>query len=102
MDGASVFRLMSLIPDRASRSQTGCLFVGDGSAKMELLCRFLTWLGPLESLTKEDQQLLGVRAGGGKSLLEGEDLGDEPGEEGDDILEETAVRLPEAGTQIAA
>lgn len=99
MDGASVFRLMSLIPDRASRSLTGCLFTGDGSAKMELLCRFLTWLGPLESLTKEDQQLLGVRAGGGKSLEAGDEDGEEPLLED---LEETPARLPEAGTQIAA
>ena len=101
MDGASVFRLISLIPERAPRSQRGSLFNGDGSAKMDLLCRFLHWMGPLNCLSKEEQQVLGVRAGGGRPLVEGEQPGEEPVEIGDEI-EETPVRSPQAGTQIAA
>jgi hypothetical protein len=101
MDGATVFRLMSLIPERAPRRQGGSLFNGGGSAKMDLLCRFLHWMGPLNSLSKEEQQVLGVRAGGGRSLVEEEEPGEEPVETADE-MEETPVRLPGAGTQIAA
>jgi len=100
MDGASVFRLISLIPERGGRGQSGSPFNGDGSAKMDLLCRFLHWMGPLSALTKEEQQVLGVRAGGGRSLLDLE--GEESPDEIADDLEETPVQLPEAGTQIAA
>lgn len=103
MDGATVLRLMSLIPERGPRIQSGSPFAGDGSAKMELLRRFLHWLGPLDSLSKEDQQLLGVRAAGVKLLAEGED-GGEAGEEAlpEEEVEESPFRQPGAGTQIAA
>ena len=100
MDGASVIRLMSLIPERGARMQSGTLFSVDGSAKMDLLRRFLHWLGPLECLSKEDQQLLGVRAGGAKPLAEGEEGVEE--EAATDDLDEAPVTLPGAGTQIAA
>ena len=100
MDGASVVRLMSLIPERGARTQSGTLFSVDGSVKMDLLRRFLHWLGPLECLTKEDQQLLGLRAGGAKPLVEGEEGIEE--EALTDELDEAPVTLPGAGTQIAA
>jgi len=107
MEGTAVFRLISLIPDRAARCQTGSLFQADGSAKMDLLCRFLHWMGPLNALTREEQQLLGVRATGARSLLDGLD-GEAEGEEGLDAmdlagdLDEVPVKSAEAGTQIAA
>jgi hypothetical protein len=104
VDAANVIRLMSFIPERAARAQSGSRFAVGGSAKMELLCRFLHWLGPLDSLTKEDQQLLGVRAGGARPLGEGEG---EEGPDGEDGLlaeetESTSMRMPGAGTHIAA
>lgn len=115
MDAANVLRLISLIPERGARVQSGSRFSADGSAKMELMRRFLHWLGPLESLTREEQQLLGVRAGGAKPLAEGEEAGEaeeaeeagEPGEAGGespfaDDVDATALRMPGAGTQIAA
>jgi hypothetical protein len=107
MDGANVFRLISLIPDRMTRSQGGTLFDATSSEKAELLSRFLGWLGPLSPTSKEEQQLLGVRAGGGKLLvdLEGgaEDIDEsiDPLELADDV-EDSPIRLPGAGTQIAA
>ena len=106
MEGTAVFRLISLIPDRAARCQTGSLFQADGSAKMDLLCRFLHWTGPLNALTREEQQLLGVRATGGRSLLDGDAEGE--GEDSLDAmdladeLDEMPIRSAEAGTQIAA
>jgi hypothetical protein len=104
MDGATVFRLISLIPDRVARNQTGGLFDSASSEKVELLSRFLGWLSPLNPTSKEEQQLLGVRAGGGKPLVEGEEPLEEPMEQ-DELVEEveqTPIRLPGAGTQIAA
>ena len=107
MEGTAVYRLISLIPDRAARSHTGRLFQADGSAKMDLLCRFLHWMGPLNALTREEQLLLGVRASGGRSILDSEAEGEENLEGADlldesDELDELPVRPMEAGTQITA
>jgi hypothetical protein len=102
MDGAVVFRLISLIPDRMPRGQTGSLFIGGNSQQLEPLSRFLSWLGPLNPISKEDQQLLGVRAVATKHLSEDEAAGD-PMELGEDDDEEAAtLNPPGAGTQIAA
>jgi hypothetical protein len=100
MDGTSVFRLISLIPDRVPRGQSGSQFDGASSERAGLLAGFLGWLGPLNPISKEEQQLLGVRAGGAKplaELAESEGLGEDAEE-----AEDTPVRLPGAGTQIAA
>ncbi len=99
MDAATVFRVISLIPDRVAREPSGSAFVlQDGhTARVALLTRFLHWLGPLEALSRESQQALGVRSGGGKAMEMEEDL-----PEFEDEEDKTPVRLPEAGTQIAA
>ena len=104
MDGAVVFRLISLVPDRMPRGQTGCLFNAGTSQQLEPLSRFLSWLGPLNPITKEDQQLLGVRAVAAKPLADGEDAG--AGEaldlaDDDEADEGAALNPPGAGTQIA-
>jgi hypothetical protein len=101
MDAATVFRVISLIPERAPRAQSGAVFSAGGqSERVALLTKFLHWLGPLDPLSKEDQQFLGVRSGGGRPLApeEGELEEVEPLDE----LDETQVKLPGAGTQIAA
>ena len=99
MDAVNVLRLMSLIPERATRAKSGSPFADDGSARMELMRRFLHWLGPLDSLSKEEQQLLGLRAGGAKPLAEGEEASE--AEDADEV-DSSPIRLPGAGTQIAA
>lgn len=105
MDAATVFRVISLIPDRMPRAQSGAVFSAGGqSDRVVLLCKFLHWLGPLDPVSKEDQQLLGVRSGGGRPLVAGEEAGEE--EELEEVeplddLDETQVKLPGAGTQIA-
>jgi hypothetical protein len=86
------------------RMQSGRIFDAGGQPeRVVLLARFLSWLGPLDPISKEDQQLLGVRTGGGKPL----GLAEEEESELDDLepleaLEENADTLPGAGTQIAA
>jgi hypothetical protein len=110
MDATHVFRLISLIPERSARWQSGSLFDGKASERAELIARFLGWLGPLNGLSKEEQQLLGVRSGGGKSLADGEGAGEEADEaldaleadEAHGAADDAAMRLPGAGTQIAA
>ncbi|HET9351864.1 MAG TPA: hypothetical protein VFO02_11130 [Burkholderiales bacterium] len=93
MDGAAVSRLMSLVPERMARSQSGSHFRGDGSARMDLLCRFMHWLAPLSQITREEQQLLGVRAGG-KVMADGDEAADE--------MEDGSLRDPGPGSQITA
>jgi hypothetical protein len=103
MDAVTVFRVMSLIPDRLPRTQSGSAFqVNANSERIALLAKFLNWLGPLNPTTKEEQQLLGVRTSVVKPL-EGEepDLSEEALSE-EALPEEATIRLPGAGTQIAA
>ena len=97
MDGANVFRMISLIPDRTARSQSGSPFDQRSFERAGLLAPFLGWLGPLNPISKEEQQLLGLRAASAKSPMEGEEPAD-----GSELAEEPEVRLPGAGTQIAA
>jgi hypothetical protein len=94
MDSAAVLRLISLVPDRMPRSQSGSRFAAASSARAQLLAPFLGWLGPLNPISKEEQQLLGVRTGGGKEAFDPVEIADE--------VDDTPIRLPEAGTQIAA
>lgn len=94
MDAATVFRVMSLIPERTAWSPSGSAFGAEGkSERVTLLARLLHWLSPLEALTPENQQTLGIRASGARPAED--DV--EPEE-----LDDPAVRQPEAGTQIAA
>jgi len=109
MSSTMVFRVMSLIPERTARAQSGSLFdstrVATHPERIALITRFLGWLGPLDALTKEDQQLLGLRSSGGRPVEAEGDEG-EPLEldEADEGLsdEDRTVRLPGAGTRIAA
>ena len=109
MNAAAVSRLISLIPDRSPRAQSGSVFTPSEAAacrypdRMSYLTRFLHWLGPLDPMTREDQQILGVRSSGGRPMLPGEELGEDMEmDEGDDALLEEPVNLPDAGTTVAA
>lgn len=107
MDAALVFRLISLVPDRSARAQTGSIYSSSDAAacrypdRMSYLGRFLHWLGPLDPMTKEDQQILGVRSGGGRPLIAGEEAADEMGELDDLEDEAESIQISEAGTVIA-
>ena len=90
MNATMVSRLMSLIPDRSPRAQSGSVFSSSEAAtcrypeRMAYLSRFLHWLGPLDPMTREDQQILGVRSSGGRPMAAGEsaeELGEEAAEE---------------------
>ena len=117
MNATMVSRLMSLIPDRSPRAQSGSVFSASEAAtcrypeRIAYLTRFLHWLGPLDPMTREDQQILGVRSSGGRPMAAGEtgeELGEEAGEELE--LDDAGRRAPcwtnpsvrrETGTPIA-
>jgi hypothetical protein len=106
MNAAKVFGLISLIPDRTVRLPSGALFSDAQAAackypeRVAHLRRFLGWLGPLDPLSKEDQQILGLRAANGRPI-HAADLEDEPLEE-EDAAVVPEERTSDAGTQIAA
>ena len=109
MDAATVFRVMSLIPDRVARTQSGGAFALEGqSERVALLARFLHWLGPLDALTKEDQQRLGLRAGAPRPVdeelegLEADEMLEADALSQTEELEQAPMAPPGAGTQIAA
>ena len=111
MDASLVQRLISLVPERAPRAQSGTLFSATEAAacrqpeRMSYLTKFLHWLGPLDPMTREDQQILGVRSSGGRPMMAGEPLGEEAAEDIDldddsPLLDEPLGRA-DAGTAIA-
>lgn len=110
MNATKVFGLISLIPDRSARLPSGTLFSQAEAAackypeRLAHLSRFLGWLGPLDPISKEDQQILGLRAANGRPIhaadLEDDALGEDAGIE--DLEREPLERTSEAGTQIAA
>jgi hypothetical protein len=111
MNPTAVFRLISLIPDRSARAQSGSVFSPSEAAacrypdRLSYLGKFLHWLGPLDPMTKEDQQILGVRSSGGRPMAAGEDAGEEAGDElddlDDDLHAEESMQIRDAGTAIA-
>ena len=71
MNAGTVSRLLSHIPERAARTQSGCGFIPESSAgphpeRVAHLSKFLSWLSPLEALSKDDQRALGLMAANGK------------------------------------
>ena len=108
MNAIAVSRLMSLIPDRSARVQSGSVFSPSQAAacrypdRMSYLGRFLHWLGPLDPMTKEDQQILGVRTSGGRPLGASEEAIDELADLDDDLDDaDESIQLSETGTGIA-
>jgi hypothetical protein len=111
MNATAVFRLISLIPDRSARAQSGSVFSPSEAAacrypdRLSYMGKFLHWLGPLDPMTKEDQQILGVRSSGGRPMAAGEDAGEEAGDElddlDDDLHAEESMQIRDAGTAIA-
>ena len=117
MDASLVHRMISLVPERSPRAQSGSLFSAPQAAacrhpeRMSYLTRFLHWLGPLDPMTREDQQILGVRSSGGRPMAAGETSAELGGEAADEELElddlddspllDEPLALRETGTAIA-
>ena len=90
MNAAMVFRLMSLVPDRSPRAQSGSVQPLQAAA-----CRYperMALSRPIPALARaarpddqEDQQILGVRSGGGRPLGASEEAIDELADLDDDL-----------------
>lgn len=105
MDAATVRRMISLIPDRMAWTASGSAFSAEGkSERVALIARLQHWLSPLEALTLENQQFLGLRQASGRPAdAEADAEGDEADAElSDDIEPSGPTYIPGAGTQIAA
>ena len=98
MDAGFVSQVLSLIPDRIARTHGGLPFLPEAGAsrhpeRLALVASFLGWLTPLASLSKEQQQALGL-------LREGRELEEEPEAkdlEAEEDADEPATPLEEDG-----
>lgn len=98
MDAATVNRLIALIPDRTAWTPSGSMYNPEGkSERVALIARLAHWLSPLEPLTLENQQFLGLRQGGARPAD-----ADEDADLADEIEPSVPLQTPGAGTQIAA
>lgn len=73
MNAATVSRLLSLIPERSERAQSGVLFSPQACGcaypeRLAQLCRFMSWLRPLDALTRDEQVALGLVAANGRPV----------------------------------
>jgi hypothetical protein len=93
MNAATVHRIISLIPERVARAQSGALFTMTGACRhperIAYLSCHLQWLNPLNPVSRDDQQLLGLLLANGRSVHAG------------DVKDETDAALvePEADAQ---
>jgi hypothetical protein len=73
MNGGMVSRLLALVPERTGRAQSGVRFRPHACGcaypeRLAQLSRFLSWLRPLDGLTREEQVVLGLVAPNGKPM----------------------------------
>jgi hypothetical protein len=73
MNAGTVSRVLSLIPERTARSHSGVQFELQAAAcghpeRLAHVSKFLSWLSPLESLTRDDQTILGLIAPNGRPV----------------------------------
>jgi hypothetical protein len=110
MNAETVAGLMALIPERAARFQGGAAFELAASScrypeRLAHVSKFLHWLSPLDALSNEDQQVLGLRNALGRpvhaaDLEEDEAPEAEAGAESEEI-QETLLPVREEETALA-
>lgn len=108
MNAAMVSRIVALIPERVARVHSGASFNSAESRasrypeRVSHLAQFLSWLSPLNAISKDDQRILGLLHANGRpvhanEMEDGEGAALEDG--GADALEyaeaETAVGAAE-------
>jgi hypothetical protein len=110
MNAAMINRIVSLIPERTARTLSGAVLVYPDAAacrypeRLAHLVQFLSWMSPLNPITKDDQRVLGLLNAAGRPVhaadMEAEDetqeLDDEPQEQ-DDELQAQEDEMPEHG-----
>jgi hypothetical protein len=72
MNAERISRIVSLIPERTARAQTGTAFTAEETQmarhceRFAHLMQYLNWLTPLTVLTKDDQRILGLLGANGR------------------------------------
>lgn len=61
----SLSKIVSVVPDRTARLQSGTPFglpdaAGASATQIAFLAGFLSWLTPLNTITEDEQRMLGV------------------------------------------
>ena len=76
MNASTVHRIISLIPERVAREQSGALFTMIGACRyperIAYLSRYLQWLSPLNPVSRDDQQQLGQLLANGRRVHAGD------------------------------
>jgi len=90
MNASTVHRIISLIPERVARAQSGAPFTMTGACRhperIAYLSCHLQWLSPLNPVSRDDQQMLGLLLANGRSVHAGD-------------LEHEADAAPQGGAQ---
>lgn len=102
MNPAMVSRIVSLIPERTPRSLSGTAFSLDGArscsdpARLVSVARLLKWLSPLNPLSGDEQNALGLNANAVRPGPLAEEAASEA-EDGDDAADAAPLeeRLPQ-------
>jgi len=85
INAALVSRIVSSIPERTARAQTGTVFNLDGAracsdpARLASIVRLLQWLSPLTPLSQDEQRALGLHGPAARPGAMADDEPDEPG-----------------------
>jgi hypothetical protein len=101
MNAAIVSHMLSLIPDRVARMQSGSIFNPQAPGacahpqRVAHLAQFLDWLGPLREVTKDDLLIFGVVTASGRAASEAA-LDVEPDDEAEPAVLEPAPALAPA------
>jgi len=102
MNASTVQRIISLIPERVARAQSGALFTMIGAyrhpERIAYLSSYLQWLSPLNPVSRDDQKLLGVLLANGRPVHAG-DVEDEADAAPADMESALEVVAPEADAQ---
>src|SRR5437879_12431657 len=75
MNASTVHRIISLIPERVAHARSGALFTTSGTCRhperIAYLLRTLQWLSPLNPVSRDDQQMLGLLLAKGRTVHAG-------------------------------
>jgi hypothetical protein len=102
MNASTVHRIISLIPERVACVPSGAPFTTTGACRhperIAYLSRCLQWLSPLNPVSRDDQQLLGLLLANGRPVHAG-DVEDEADAAPADMGSALEVDEPEADAQ---
>jgi hypothetical protein len=71
MNAGTVAKVISMIPERTVRVQSGAVFMLEATGcqyagRLAHVSKFLNWMSPLDSLSKDDQRELGLLSPNGR------------------------------------